>query len=465
MLDIREKCVIFGCGKSGKNAYYSLKSKYEVCAFCDNNPLKWEEQFLGLPIISPKKLAMQPFQKVVVASVYQEEIICQLIGIGMQDIEYIDKDSKLLFKKETKEQYLNHRKPYQKKKLKKVLFVQRTPCIRTYKIACMLDDEGIMVDLAFQVGSPEYVYAGMRMPWKRLIPIYNLEEFVDFVNASDYDVIHHSNEPDSLADLLLHSNKKVVHDVHDMMSFRSNISMAETVQEFITNRYSDGVLYVSEAVREEACRMFHNEHKKTFVLENTIYGKNTIEKSYEKLSSKDGKIHCVYEGGVSAETWHHRYYEEIFPKLAEAGAEVHFYTSQDDKYCRKLESMHEGIHYEGHCKYNELINELTKYDVGLVAFNITERNYKQLHSSSPNKLYDYLLAGIPVAVAELRQCIRFVEEYHVGGELKWDEDLMAQMKRITKSVVPKDFITSNKIMMNESVGELIAFYESVAFDY
>lgn len=44
-------------------------------------------------------------------------------------------------------------------------------------------------------------------------------ELIGFVNKSDFYLVYYSNTPDSLTNLLLLTNKKIVHDTHDMGAF------------------------------------------------------------------------------------------------------------------------------------------------------------------------------------------------------------------------------------------------------
>lgn len=51
-----------------------------------------------------------------------------------------------------------------------------------------------------------------------------MQQFIDYVNAEDYDVIHCLNGPDALTNLLIFNcNKKVIHDLHDMKSHKDEL--------------------------------------------------------------------------------------------------------------------------------------------------------------------------------------------------------------------------------------------------
>ena len=51
------KVVLFGAGKYGKITHEKLqKAGIKIAFFCDNNPMKWKNLFLGVEVISPVQL-------------------------------------------------------------------------------------------------------------------------------------------------------------------------------------------------------------------------------------------------------------------------------------------------------------------------------------------------------------------------------------------------------------------------
>lgn len=457
-----KKCIIWGTGRSGECAYYKVKNSYTIIAFVDNNEKMWGQTFLGVSVIAPKQLMeIQPCE-IIIASVYYNEIADQLIGMGIMDFMYIDKFSKLLTRNEFHLENNAIQRP--RRTIKKVLFVQKDTCIRTYKIACMLKNRGITVDLAFLNSGPDANFKNMQLPWDRIIPINNILEFVDYVNKEDYDLVHQSNEPDILTNLLLHSNKKVVHDTHDLMSLRADITLDGIMCEFIANKYSAGNIYTTTELKDYAANKFDILNKKIFVLENMILENVKPKKYLDKLSKSDGEIHCVYEGGVHTDTTSTRYYIDKFLKLAENKVHIHFYSGNVsiDMY-KELAANNYYIHYEGNKSLELLIEDMTKYDVGLLDFNITERNYKHLKSASPNKLYEYLLSGLPVATAKFPAYETFLAKYPVGKVLDWQKNIADQMKDIANISIPEEFLVKNKLTMDSNAESLVEFYENVAF--
>ena len=46
---------IWGTGKTGKLTYYSLRNKFEIIGWYDNDPNKWGKELFGLPIMKFEK--------------------------------------------------------------------------------------------------------------------------------------------------------------------------------------------------------------------------------------------------------------------------------------------------------------------------------------------------------------------------------------------------------------------------
>ena len=119
------------------------------------------------------------------------------------------------------------------------------------------------------------------------------------------------------------------------------------------------------------------------------------------------------------------------------------------------------MHYEGCLPYEELMTELTQYDVGLVVLNITPRNNTFLQTTFPNKIFEYLFAALPVAVANIDSLKKFANEYEVGQYLDLDGDIRGQIGQISKIKVDKDFLENNKLTMDDQAEKIIEFFERV----
>lgn len=67
---------IWGTGKTGKLTYYSLRNKFEIIGWYDNDPNKWGKELFGLPIMKFEKKDIN--QIIIISSIYWKEIANQL---------------------------------------------------------------------------------------------------------------------------------------------------------------------------------------------------------------------------------------------------------------------------------------------------------------------------------------------------------------------------------------------------
>jgi predicted O-methyltransferase YrrM len=76
--------IIFGASTLGNSAYHALKISYNIQCFCDNDKNKWGKKLNGVEIKSPDILTNEKNVRVIIASMYSEEIGRQLrkLGIG-----------------------------------------------------------------------------------------------------------------------------------------------------------------------------------------------------------------------------------------------------------------------------------------------------------------------------------------------------------------------------------------------
>lgn len=98
----KENVIIFGASRLGEIAFNCLKDKYYLCYFTDNDQNKWGKLFCGIKIIPPKKIYSYRSSKVIIASMYYDEISVQLKKEGLDNIyifSYVDVNNRTYNKK------------------------------------------------------------------------------------------------------------------------------------------------------------------------------------------------------------------------------------------------------------------------------------------------------------------------------------------------------------------------------
>lgn len=461
-----KKCIIFGCGNIGKAVYEKLKEHYEVIAWSDNNRDLHGHEINGILVIRPSDIPLiaQQYDLDVFVSMYQtSEVVNQLRLLGDFKI-YIWKEGFFFSADGLYPLEFPALKCHKKgnDKSMHVLFVSDAAGIRDHKMASLVKKAGGKVFLAYIVQSPYDTWTEYVDLYEEIYQIMSIQSLFNFVKNSEFDIIHCSSEPDHVTPVLIRSGKTVIHDCHDLRSFSQLMSPDKLALEYLAHTGAAGVIYPTDTLRDAAIRKFALFEERTLVIENYPFEDMLQKKKKEKLGKTDGEIHCVYEGGITqGDKECRRYFERIWLKMADAGLHVHYYSQSDEKYCRFLETLHPNLHYEGNLSSYGLSSELTRYDVGLCIYNSTPKYQLYLEYSSPNKLYEYVSAGIPVAVGDVKSHIQIVEENNFGKHIDLDGDIMNQMREICEIKIPSGILKEKGFTFDSKMTELMRFYEMV----
>jgi glycosyltransferase involved in cell wall biosynthesis len=206
----------------------------------------------------------------------------------------------------------------------------------------------------------------------------------------------------------------VVHDTHDLISLRANGNPNLSYFEGMANRGAGGRVYVSEFQRDMASQLYGVDLRSSIVVHNYVARHMIPVEPLPKISQEDGEIHIVYQGGLGNARIHHRYFLPLFREIASKGIHVHIYPSFPNPEYEQEAKQSTYLHYHGPVSPNQIVQEMTQYDYGIVPFVVTEENERHLQSAMPNKLFEYLAAGLSVIARDLYSIRNFIEKYRVG---------------------------------------------------
>lgn len=459
-----KNAIIFGCGNVGGIAFKKISLEYTILAWTDNDDSLWGKEKMGIPIIQPievKNLCKESDIDIFIAMDKCDLVVEQVMNLGADKVFvwrnpfFYNIDGMIPFRKHKRIYYTK-----QNKNKKAVLFISAIANIRDHKIASLIKKSGYEVCLGYLISEPPASEPEFACIYDEIYPMQSIDELVDFVNNSEFDLVHSSSEPEFLTAILTYSNKVVIHECHDLRSETAAMSPNELAMEYLSHTRADGVIYPTKALRNNALLKFGKPKERTYVIENFISKELIPIHRLEKMSDRDGKIHAVYEGGiVAAPKENKKYFNDLWLRLAQSGIQVHFYTKYNQDFCHYLEGLHTNIHYEGDFSSKQLSVEMSKYDLGLCIFNTNSINKLYLENGSPNKLYEYLNAGIPIAVDNVECHKQFVETYAVGRQVDLSGNILQQMQEISKIKVSDTFLEDNGFMFEKQISGLLELYD------
>lgn len=313
-----------------------------------------------------------------------------------------------------------------------VLFVQNRVCARTFRAAKVLSDAGnppVLLELDDPAPNIDYSVFARRLQ----VPVArDLRSMVlgrrrivaalrDAVRDEGIQVVHTHNGPDNLGAWATKAlDVPVVHDIHDMQTgapirfgkrvLRPVIAALYGAWERRACRKAAAVLVPSEQMAAHLRARYGNG--RIHVIEN-----KALPAAFDPLPkrSASGGTHFVYAGSLSPQPGSVRDFLPGFDRLAQGDVHVHVYpiVFDDDERQRVIDRIDQNpnLHYHPPVPHNELVRELSQYDYGLVHFPMMTDN---LRMASATKLFEYVLAGIPVVANPEGRIGAFVEETHCG---------------------------------------------------
>lgn len=343
----------------------------------------------------------------------------------------------------------------------RILFIQPAPCARNIKQARALQQAGHRVTLAYQFatakryGMDDDMYHDLiRLPQKVNIEVYG--EYLSQI-ASDFDLCVIHNEPDVftlIAAAAIGGEIPIVHETHDLISLRGQQAYATKFFERFAHHYADGLIFVSDYQRKQAQDMYGRLDVPTMVLWSAIAEENIPKERLPKLSEQDGEIHLVYEGGVG--TYGYRDYRSIFSDIANAGIHVHIHSVSEEEVYANMAAGNNYLHYYDPIPPKELMIKLTQYDAGLITLAVDDTNRECANASMPNKLFEYLAAGLPIISRRLTALTEFIEKRQCGMTYEEASEIIALKDGWTLPEIDMPPIT-----MESQIERLVEFYRSL----
>jgi glycosyltransferase involved in cell wall biosynthesis len=275
--------------------------------------------------------------------------------------------------------------------------------------------------------------------------------------AAGYDLVHCHNEPDLPTVAALGARVPVIHDTHDLISLRAGGDPNLAFFEGLANRGATGRVYTTPYQLEEA-RQLYGVEGPSLVLMNYAAQEDLPHQNLPKLSAGDGRVHMVYEGGLGGNA--HRDFSELFVQLARGGLVLHIHPTSHDPALAEFFGRVPNVHYYHPISPREIMTQLTRYDVGIIPFNLAKGNRRFLDSTVANKLFEYLAAGLPVVASDLQSYRDYFAANPVGFTYSDARDLLERLPGLLAATRGQDLSAHARTYESE-IHRLEEFYFSL----
>lgn len=268
--------------------------------------------------------------------------------------------------------------------------------------------------------------------WTRGLPkkslLLMIVKYIEFfIRASFYcrrfNIIHCNDLaalPIGLMVKLLSFGKvRVVYDAHE---YQTEVNGIRGIRKKLTKwleryaiKHADAVVTVSDSIAKEYTRLYGIE-KPALVLNCPKY--EIVKKRNffrEELGIRTDQKIFLYQGGLSRGRGIEILLEAFGRLKTDNNVLVCMGYGLLEPEIKQVASQCSTVYFHPAVSPQELLSYTASADFGISLIEDVCLNYRYC---LPNKLFEYLMAGLPVLVANLPEMRRFVEEYNVGVIVK-----------------------------------------------
>lgn len=250
----------------------------------------------------------------------------------------------------------------------------------------------------------------------------------------DADVFHVHNEPSWFVCAIKEvSHIPVVLDVHDSFLTRSTDEdeqkaraenrphLRVSTEERNSFQAADALNFVSKPVRDVVTKEFllnqpnavlpsfvpatyYQYHTKEWLGGLVYEGRVSIPQEFEALKNATGADYCDYR--------------DVAKATGDIGMDFHLYSGRAEKEFLEIYQDISVVH-PGY-GYRDLLRQISRHDWGLVGNTINSPQWQQ---TTPNKLFDYLAAGVPSVCINAGASSDIVSQYGFGITVNSIEEL------------------------------------------
>lgn len=265
---------------------------------------------------------------------------------------------------------------------------------------------------------------------------------------------------------LLNGGSKLIYDTHELetetIGARGIKKILYKIVEYLFITYADEVIVVNDSI----AKWYSSNYKinKPFVIKNIPMKPRTMPKNSgmikDKLGLKKSDILFVYQGNLSKGRGIEKLLN-VFSKISDKYI-VFIGNGSLEKLVKSSNSIN--IFHHDSVPMNTLINYTHGCDVGI---SIIENTCLSYYLSLPNKVFEYLLAGIPMVVNDLPEQVKIIKEYSCG----WVRERSSSLEDLIKNINLNDINTKKEIIRNKisclgwhsEEQKILEIYKSIVF--
>ncbi|XKE47245.1 glycosyltransferase family 4 protein [Halomonas organivorans] len=214
---------------------------------------------------------------------------------------------------------------------------------------------------------------------------------------------------------LFGSQVKVVYDCHEYETEINGLSRLEKqgrrLLERILLRFVDGVITVSDSIAEEYVRLYGISKPNLVLNCPPRYEPPRQDLFRESLGIRDDQRIFLYQGGLSRGRGIELLLEAFEGLVTNTHVLVCMGYGPLEPMVRKKASQSPNVFFHEAVSPDVLLNYTSSADYGVAFIEDSCLNYRYC---LPNKLFEYLMAGIPVMTSNLVEMKRLVEREGVG---------------------------------------------------
>jgi glycosyltransferase involved in cell wall biosynthesis len=278
----------------------------------------------------------------------------------------------------------------------------------------------------------------------------------------DADLFHCHNEPSWFVTAVKQvlGDKPAILDVHDSMLVRVKPEEEGKVRISIDERnnfqLADGLVFVNEPM----ANFVRDEFK---LPQPWLALPSYVPIQFYRIDPFQYLGGVVYEGRVDLPTelskemefFSYCDYTKLADQFKEAGVAFNIYTPRKDKAIQ--EHYKDRAAWQGSHEYHNLIRKIGRHDWGLVG-NVDKHPAWEM--ALPNKLFEYIAAGVPVVCMNAPVAGELVEKHGVGIHVESVDELKRRWKehRVCRRNVA---LKGHSFCMENHIGGLESLYEDV----